>query len=258
MHHRKGDERVASAVTYLVQRGVLQSDSDVVDIGCGPGRFVAAFAKRAHRVVGLDISDKMVEHGMEHIQEEGLTNAVLRTCDFQTLDIEKEGYIGAFDLVFASMTPAIHGMSGLLKSMEMSRSWCCSINHLGGSNSLSKQIAQEVFGRTVSSQWSSPWFYSLFNVLFLMGYNPETSYDTLRREIWIRPDVDYAKFLMGQILKPDEASAEHADEIMAWLKAHANEYGLVQAVSEASYGTILWNVKAQTVRPNYYTPDQGV
>lgn len=82
----------------------MQEHFDIVDIGCGPGRFAAAFAKRVHNVVGLDISEKMVEHGMEHIQNEGLTNAVLHTCDFQTMDIEKEGYKGAFDLVFSSMT----------------------------------------------------------------------------------------------------------------------------------------------------------
>ena len=257
-HQRKGDERVISAVAYLEKRGILRPESDVVDIGCGPGRFVVAFAKRVHHVVGLDISDKMVEHGMEHVREVGLTNAVLRICDFQTLDIEREGYKGAFDLVFSSMTPAIHGMGGLMKSMEMSRGWCYSINHLGGSNSLSTQIAREVFDREVPARWASPWFYSLFNVLFLMGYNPETSYETLRREIWIQPDEAYAKFLMGQILTPEEASADNEDKIMAWLKYHANEDGLVQAVSEASYGSILWNVKDKTERPNYFKPDQGV
>ena len=71
----KGDERVISAINYLDSKGLLEKNYDVADIGCGPGRFAAAFAKYVHKVVGLDISDKMVKHGMEHIQNEGLNNA---------------------------------------------------------------------------------------------------------------------------------------------------------------------------------------
>ena len=95
----KGDERVISAINYLDSKGLLEKNYDVADIGCGPGRFAAAFAKYVHKVVGLDISDKMVKHGMEHIQNEGLNNAILYTCNFQTLDIDKSGYTHAFDLV---------------------------------------------------------------------------------------------------------------------------------------------------------------
>ena len=93
---RKGDERVISDVSYLEEKGLLQKHFDVADIGCGPGRFVAAFARRVHRAVGLDISEKMIAHGMEYLKEEQLTNASLHTCDFQSLDLDKEGYRKAF------------------------------------------------------------------------------------------------------------------------------------------------------------------
>ena len=116
--NQKGNERVVSAINYLEQKGLLDKNYDVADIGCGPGRFVAAFARHVHKVVGLDISDKMISHGMEHIQKEGLSNACLYVCDFQKLDIEKAGYKHAFDLVFSSMTPALHGMNGLMKSID--------------------------------------------------------------------------------------------------------------------------------------------
>ncbi len=257
-NNRKGDERVISAITYLEQRGLLQENYDVVDIGCGPGRFAAAFAKRVHKVVGLDISEKMVAHGMEYIHNEGLTNAILRTCDFQTLDIEKEGYKGAFDLVFSSMTPAIHGMNGLMKSMEMSRGWCCNITHLSGHNHLRNQILQEVFGRKVSHQWTGRWFYSLFNVLFLLGYNPETSYETRHQEILVYPDEEYVDFIMEHMLPSEEITKDNAIKILAWLEAHTNEEGLVQEIIDSSYGRILWDVRSKTERPDYRALNQGV
>ena len=257
-HQRKGDDRVISAVSYLEQRGILHPGCDVVDIGCGPGRFAAAFAQKAHRVVGLDLSEKMVEHGMEHIREKGLTNATLYTCDFQTLDIDKEGYQGAFDLVFASMTPAIHGMKGLQKSMEMSRGWCCNITHLGGSNSLRSQILRDVFGKTPAAQWTGRWFYSLFNVLFLMGYQPETSYDTHSRETWIPADEEYARSVMDHLLPMEAQNEENAAKILAWLQAHQNEEGLVQEVTEVTYGRILWDVRNRVDRPDYRSMDGGI
>lgn len=247
----KGDERVQSAVAYLENRGILKETSTILDIGCGPGRFAAAFAKKAHRVVGLDISEKMVEHGMEYLKQEKIQNAVLYTCDFQTLDMEKEGYQEAFDLVFSSMTPAIQGMEGLQKSMAMSRSWCCNITHLSGRNHLREQIMREVFGKKPVQQWTGRWFYSLFNVLFLQGYYPETSYDTLHREVFVKPEEEYVEFLMEHMLPEKERSQEHASVILEWLKRHADENGCLLEVSESSYARILWNVKERAERPDY-------
>lgn len=248
INNRKGDERVVSAVTYLTQKGLLRENFDIADIGCGPGRFAAAFAKRVHSVVGLDISEKMTAHGMEHIQKEGLTNVVLRTCDFQAMDIEKEGYKGAFDLVFSSMTPAVHDMNSLTKSMEMSRGWCCHITHLNGRNFLREQIMQEVFGKKASQQWTGRWFYCLFNILFLMGYEPETSYENRHQELWVEPDEEYADFVMEHMLPSEENTKENAKKILSWLQAHVNEDGKIQEITDSSYGRVLWDVRRKTER----------
>ena len=249
--HRKGDGRVQSAVDFLDQRGLLKPEYDLVDIGCGPGRFAAAFAKRVRSVVGLDLSEKMVAHGMEHIREEGLENARLQVCDFQTLDVEKAGYRGAFDLVFSSMTPAIHGMNGLLKSMEMSRAYCCNITRLSGRDHLKEQIMTDLFGKEPAPSWLSRWFYALFNVLFLMGYYPETSYETRHQEVKVQPDEGYADSIMEHILPPQACTKENAAKILSWLNAHTEEDGTLTEVSDSCYGRILWDVRTRTQRPDY-------
>lgn len=246
-----GNERVDSTINYLEHRGLLQENYSIVDIGCGPGQFAAAFAKKVRRVVGLDFSEKMVAHGMELLQREGLTNATLHTCDFQTLDIEKEGYKEAFDIVFSSLTPAIQGMNGLMKSMDMSRKWCCNITHLSRKNHLSEQVIQEVFSRKPTRRWTGRRFYSLFNVLFLLGYNPETSYETHHQEVWISPDDEYVEFVMEHALPPGDATPENAVKILSWLQTQANEDGLVLEVSDTGYGRILWDVRNKTERPDY-------
>lgn len=256
--NQKGDERVDSAIRYLDSKSLLDKNFDIVDIGCGPGRFAAAFAKHVHKVVGLDISDKMVEHGMNHIHNEGIDNASLYACDFRTLDIKKEGYQHAFDLVFSSMTPAIHGMNGLMKSMEMSRAWCCNITHLDGRNLLREQIMQEVFGKRLEPQWNGRWFFSLFNVLFLLGYDPETSYEKHSRETWVTPDELYIDFLMEHMLPSEEHTQENAAKISNWVNTHLNENGQIKEVTYTSYATVLWAVREKTVRPDYGTMMKGI
>ena len=251
--NQKGNERVVSAINYLEQKGLLDKNYDVADIGCGPGRFVAAFARHVHKVVGLDISDKMISHGMEHIQKEGLSNACLYVCDFQKLDIEKAGYKHAFDLVFSSMTPALHGMNGLMKSIEMSRAWCCNTTHLERRNLLREQIMQDVFGRQLTPQWNGRWFFSLFNILFLLGYDPETSYEKSHRETWVTPDEQYIDFLMEHMLPSEEHTLENVHKITDWVHTHLNEDGQIKEVTHSAYGRILWDVRNKTVRPDYRT-----
>ena len=49
----KSMARVRETAAYLKQAGVLGPDTDVIDIGCGPGRFVSEFACTARMVVGF-------------------------------------------------------------------------------------------------------------------------------------------------------------------------------------------------------------
>lgn len=254
----KGDERVESAVAYLEQRGLLRAEYDVADIGCGLGRFAAAFARRVRSVVGLDVSEKMIRYGREYIEKEGLRNVRLRNCDFDAVDVEQEGYQKAFDLVFCSMTPAVHSMESLQKSMEMSRAYCCNITHIYSQNHLRDQILREVFRKEPPVRWSGRWFYSLFNVLFLMGYCPETSYETRHQEIQVRPEEEYVEFVMEHMLTEAECTKKNGKKILCWLQEHANEEGVLTEVIDSCYGRILWDVCHQTQRPDYRSMEYGI
>jgi SAM-dependent methyltransferase len=251
VHDRKGDDRVRNTEEYLLSRGLLRPDYDIADIGCGPGRFAAAFARSARSVMGFDISEKMVQYGMELAEREGLRNVRLRTCDFQTLDLEKEGLKGAFDLVFSSLTPAIHGMNGLQKSMEMSRAYCCNITHVYHRDRLHDRIMREVFNREPPARWNGRWFYSLFNVLFLLGYYPEVTYDFRYQEKRIRPDADYVNLLMEHMLSSQECTRENEAKIWDWIHANVDGEGMLTQSSDTCYGRTVWDVRIRSERPDY-------
>ena len=115
----RSEKRVKATVDYLVSVGALDSGTDVIDIGCGPGRFVAEFAKIARHATGYDLSDSMVAYGREFCRERGISNATFRAGDFKELDVEAEGLAGKYDLVFSSITPAMGYRDGYKKGMLM-------------------------------------------------------------------------------------------------------------------------------------------
>ena len=41
----EGDERVKKIFELLTSKGMLTAESNVLDIGCGPGKYVVQFAK---------------------------------------------------------------------------------------------------------------------------------------------------------------------------------------------------------------------
>ena len=172
-----------------------------------------------------------------------MANLTLQALDFQTLEVEAAGLRRAFDLVFSSLTPAVHGQAGLEKMMDMSRAYCCNITHLYHRNSICRQLQEEVFGIPPVSPWGGRWFYSLFNLLLLRGYLPQTSYDRQLEARRFVPSQDYAAMLLERVLPPAERTEKNQARIFAWLQAHADGEGMLTETSEACYGRILWDVR---------------
>ena len=85
----------------IKEKNLLNENSKVLDIGCGTGRHLLEFSKFTSYVTGTDISSKMLDYAKEKLKN-------VREAKFvhgnwmENFTKEKE-----FDLVFASMTPAI-------------------------------------------------------------------------------------------------------------------------------------------------------
>lgn len=91
---------LASATAEVVDRlgdwGLLASETECLDLGCGIGRFETALAGRVRRIVGVDISEAMVETARR--RTEGLRNVEIR----QVAGRDLAGFAArSFDLVLA-------------------------------------------------------------------------------------------------------------------------------------------------------------
>lgn len=127
--------------------------------------------------------------------------------------------------------------------MDMSRAYCCNITHLYHRNSICRQLQEEVFGIPPVSPWGGRWFYSLFNLLLLRGYLPQTSYDRQLEARRFVPSQDYAAMLLERVLPPAERTEKNQARIFAWLQEHTDGEGMLTETSEACYGRILWDVR---------------
>jgi ubiquinone/menaquinone biosynthesis C-methylase UbiE len=83
-------------VAWLETQGFTGSDRDILDIGCGIGRFESALSGAAHRIVGIDISSKMISIARQRCAS--LRNVELRPTS--GLDLADFGD-ASFDCVLA-------------------------------------------------------------------------------------------------------------------------------------------------------------
>ena len=66
--------RDEEALKLLVDFSGAGADDTVLDVACGPGLVVAAFAKTCRRAAGIDITPAMIEKAREHAAALSLTN----------------------------------------------------------------------------------------------------------------------------------------------------------------------------------------
>ncbi|MDR2360417.1 MAG: class I SAM-dependent methyltransferase [Oscillospiraceae bacterium] len=230
-------KRVSHTAEYLRAHGLLAANDVVADIGCGPGLFVAEFAKTAKLAVGFDYSKRFLEYGQGCAAARGARNIEFRFCDFMNLDVEQQGLEAAFDLVFTSITPVVNSLASLRKLIKMSRAWCYNASFVHTGDSLAEEISRDVFGETYKPRRDGKVFYSLLNLVWLLGYYPETAYyDDIRDEKITPTPENAAKFA-------DECKhggSKNAEKVLRWLERK----GEIIRHSEYKYGSVLWDIRA--------------
>ncbi|MBR4743818.1 MAG: methyltransferase domain-containing protein, partial [Oscillospiraceae bacterium] len=227
-------ERLNATVSFLEERGILTETARILDAGCGPGRFAAAFAERCGQVTGVDISEKMCAYGEAWCAERGLDNVRFITADFAKTDIAELGLEGQFDLAFSSITPAVRGLRGLDNLIRASRQWCFNASFVREDNRMLNRVRQEVFGLEPAAGrgMHADWFWLMFRILWLRGYDPEVRYYDQSRRIVQSAEGDYARVLAEFSLGSDGTGAEEEDMVRRFLERIADPDGNVTEVSE--------------------------
>jgi SAM-dependent methyltransferase len=90
-----GEEHVAKC--FSIVKKELYADFQprrALDFGCGVGRLTIPFARRIDQVVGLDVSESMLEEARKNCQQSGIANVELLESDDQLANLK-----GSFDFI---------------------------------------------------------------------------------------------------------------------------------------------------------------
>ena len=238
---QKMNDRVSETAKYLRTRGLLGEGDSVIDIGCGPGLFVREFAKTVKHSVGLDFSERFVTFGNSEAAEKGIANAEFICRNFITMDAESEGLTKSFDLVFSSITPAVTGPGCIEKLMSLSRNWCYNASFVYATDTLAERVCHDVYNEELLSRWNGRGFYTLINLLWQLGYYPETSYyDDVKTET-VKPSYGMANKLA---IFCGKETQEDTEKILKYLE----KIGTTERKSLYRYGAMLWNVNTRDKR----------
>lgn len=235
------ERRIQEAVRFLSAKGLLGPESDVIDIGCGPGRFVGAFARTAHWVTGTDLSSAMTGLGAEYCAENGISNVSFVACDFKTAVPDTLGWSKRFDLVFSSMTPALGPYESFGKMMDMSRGSCCNTACIQSRSSLEREVALALGDEAPPPPWDGRLFYALLNLVWLAGYFPETDYYEIAYTEPLPLDRPALEKTLLDLYRGGISEKRALDRVYDRLMKQSKD-GVFENQCVYRYGSVLWSV----------------
>lgn len=161
---------------YLDLQGVLDG-AKVLDIGGGSGRYALPLAKRAREVVMTDISGKMLTHAKHNAVAASLDNIRYEKLDWSEADLEALGWKGHFDLVFASMCPALRTAEGLQKMLDATGGYGFINQFIKDYDSVTRFVEDRlVIKRDFDPHNDRENALRLFGELWEKGLNPQVAY----------------------------------------------------------------------------------
>ena len=119
------------------ENGVDFKGKKVLDVGCGSGMYTIRIAREAQSVTAVDISEEMLRILKEDSQALGINNITCILSNWEAFDVDER-----FDVVFASMTPALETETGKEKLLRFANGW---IVFMGFSNRMASDVMQGLF-----------------------------------------------------------------------------------------------------------------
>ncbi len=194
--------------------GLINKNSRVLDIGCGPGTLALPLGEVVGEVVALDLSSRMLEMVTGEAKNLSLSSIQVKQGNWEELDYNKN-----FDLVLAANSPAIYDFKTLMKMTQAAKKYCLYICYASKMGSPLRSILWE---RIMGENMHGKTFNIIYplNILYQEGFLPnlsfhEQSHSYLEQtevvienyrayfEIFGKHGLDIDRLLEKQILKED-------------------------------------------------------
>lgn len=154
-------------VDRLRREGWVRANDAVLDVGCGPGTLALPLSPKVASVTALDEAEGMLLALNEERRARGMDNIFTKMSSWKDAR-----YDGEFDLVLASLSPAVRCGDDLLAMERASRGRCCLITACPSDwMSTRNELWESVIGRFVPSDAYSVRY--PFNLLLDRNRSPE-------------------------------------------------------------------------------------
>lgn len=235
----RSKERVRKIIELLEREKILTPQAAILDVGCGPGTYALPFAERVTSVTALDGAGEMCGILEHRAKTKRLHNIKVMHHLWKDVDLEKEGLAKKFDLVFASMTPAVCDHDTLLKLNRASKNYCCLVSPASGSSGKARQVLwQQIFQEEDSRRGAS--LICIFNLLYSIGCHPSLQY---LDSSWVREEsIDKA---VERLSRSFWLYTEITPDIKKTITQFVNEQsvdGIFRETVENHLGILTWKV----------------
>lgn len=218
----------------------LTENTAVLDIGCGAGRFALAFAPRVGRVTATDISPKMIALAEKQAAEHGADNIDFFSVDWKEIDLDAREMRGAYDVVFAHMTPAITDYASLDTMNACAKNHCFIVKPARRTDPLLQELSRLVGIDNREKKLDSDIIH-LFSYLWLKGYEPRFNY---RNEVWEQlKTVEEATLWYTNRLNVTKKLTDENRQTIADHIEGISQAGVVHNNTTTSIVTVDWSVK---------------
>ena len=220
---------------------VWRPDSEILDLGCGAGRYSIAVADRCGHVTGSDVSPKMIEFANLKKQQFGKENVTFAQESWHDIDIAQRGYGKRFDLVFGHMTPALDSVEDIEKADRASKGYCALATFAKRDAPMAEKFLE--FMETESRWHDEKKIPEIFEYLYLRKKFPQVDY-YLRDDTQEFDEDGAVAFLRDRYILDafEEADEETTEKIREFVRRESKDGIFVNEV-KAVIVTICWKTE---------------
>ena len=235
-YHRSTRETVASDPFYLKLRTVVTSETTVLDVGAGTGRFALALAPQAKQVIAVEPNESMLSYLQNDAREQGIPNITYSHTKWEDTpnDVRAD-----FTICSHVVYPIRDIVPFLAKLNASARRACYVYVRVTPIDTLTAPIWRHFHGE---DRHMSPGAIHLLDVLYEMGIYAEVGIARLPASLRFPSLEIAAQELSEQLILPDDPQTHHEliTQLKDWLVPRDGM--LVPPVKEMVVAIVSWQV----------------